>query len=81
MRLERFEQLDKINGIKHFITNLMNRDSSDVYVERAIQRSRERLKCGVALLAELGAKITSLTLTAKNSIDNYGPEEWFCKIE
>ena len=53
----------------------MNRDSSDVYVERAILRSRERLKSGVALLAEIEAKITSLTLTAKNSIDNYRPEE------
>ena len=73
MRLERFEQLDKINGIKHFITNLMNRDSPDEYVERAIQRSRERLESGVALLAEIDAKITSLTAT--NSRDCYKPQQ------
>ena len=53
----------------------MNRDSSDEYVERAIQRSRERLKSGVALLAEIEAKITSLTLTANNSRDDYKPQQ------
>ena len=47
----------------------MNRDSSDVYVEIAIQRSRERLKRGVALLAEIEAKITLLTATMSKDYD------------
>ena len=43
----------------------MNRDSPDEYVERAIQKSRERFEREVALLAEIEAKITLLAATSK----------------
>ena len=43
----------------------MNRDSSDEYVERAIQKSMERFNREVALLAEINAEITKLTATDK----------------
>ena len=70
---ERSKQWKKNDDIRHFITNLMNRDSPDEYVERAIQRSVERLERGVALLAEIEAKIESLTAT--NSSDCGKPQQ------
>ena len=57
----------------------MNRDSSDEYVERAIQKSMERFKREVALLAEINAEITKLTATDKG--DYYKAQDQPRKIE